>query len=65
MLKPEIFPLIPDGQYFGIDTLIERMLAAGQKVARYLMTEYWIDIGRMDDFDEAQTAYEKHFRVEG
>ncbi|HOE27816.1 MAG TPA: sugar phosphate nucleotidyltransferase [bacterium] len=64
VLKPELFPHIPDGEYFGIDTLITRMLGAGLKVARYLMTEYWIDIGRLDDFSEAQLAYEKHFRVD-
>jgi NDP-sugar pyrophosphorylase family protein len=61
VMKPEIFPLIPENQYFGMDTLIKNMLASREKVARYLMKEYWIDIGRFEDYEAAQKEFEKHF----
>lgn len=61
LFKPEIFPQIPEGEYFGMDTLIKNMLAEKKKVARYLMEEYWVDIGRFEDYQTAQEEYEKHF----
>jgi NDP-sugar pyrophosphorylase family protein len=61
-MKPEIFAFIPENTYFGIDQLIKLMLAASCPVGRYLMQEYWLDIGRIDDYNDAQFAYEQHFR---
>lgn len=61
-MKPSIFQYIPEKQYFGMDDLIKKMLSLSTPVSRYLMREYWLDIGRLDDFNEAQEAYEKHFK---
>jgi NDP-sugar pyrophosphorylase family protein len=61
MLKPSVLDLIPDDTYYGIDTLIKDMLSRKMKVAKYLTTEYWLDIGQMNDFETAQDAYKKHF----
>ena len=61
ILKPAVFDLIPDDVYYGIDTLIKDMLAAGRKVGKYLMKEYWLDIGQINDYQAAQDAYQQHF----
>jgi NDP-sugar pyrophosphorylase family protein len=61
-LKPSIFEYIPDNTYFGIDTLIKNLLAAGKPIGRYLTSEYWLDIGRLDDYNEAQISYDKHLK---
>lgn len=61
-MKPEIFEYIPSSEYFGVDSLIKKLLKLNIPVARYLMSEYWLDIGRIDDFKEAQEAYDKHFK---
>lgn len=60
-MKPAIFKYIPDNTYFGIDTLIKEMISQNAKIGRYLMKEYWLDIGRLDDYNEAQEAYKTHF----
>jgi len=60
-LKPGLFRHIPDRQYFGMDTLIKSMLAALEPVSRYLIREYWLDIGQVDDYSKARTEYEQHF----
>lgn len=60
-MKPAIFKFIPDNTYFGIDTLIKEMIAQNASIGRYLMKEYWLDIGRLDDYNEAQEAYKTHF----
>lgn len=50
ILKPGIFPLIPDGEYFGMDKLILKMLAEGYTIHKYEIKEYWLDIGRASDY---------------
>jgi NDP-sugar pyrophosphorylase family protein len=62
LMKPEILGLVPRNEYFGIDSLIKKMLAEKMNISRHLMKEYWLDIGRLDDYEEAQIAYEKHFK---
>lgn len=63
ILKPPVFELIPDNTYYGIDSLIKDMFAKKMKVAKYLMSEYWLDIGRIDDYKIAEEAYREHFNV--
>ena len=31
------------------------------KVGKYLMDEYWLDIGQIADFQQAQEVYKEHF----
>ncbi|MFO0760803.1 MAG: sugar phosphate nucleotidyltransferase [Byssovorax sp.] len=61
VLTPAVFDLIPADTYFGIDSLIKSMLASGKKVGRYLTTDYWIDIGQVEDYRRAQDVYQEHF----
>ena len=61
IMQPRIFDLIPDGEYFGMDTLIMTMLEEDMKIAKYEMHEYWLDIGRIDDYEKAGEIYDKHF----
>lgn len=60
-LTPPALELVPNGVYFGIDSLIKTMLDSGRKVGRFLTTEYWVDIGRMEDYQQAQDVYREHF----
>ena len=59
--KPEIFDLIPDDEYFGMDDLLHKMLAESKPVSRYRITEYWLDIGQVEDYTQAREEYSKHF----
>lgn len=62
-MRPGLLDLVPDGQFFGIDSLIRRMLAEGRTITRYLMDEYWLDIGRIEDYSLAEEAYRTHFKA--
>lgn len=64
LMKPDVFQYIPYNEYFGMDTLIKNMLKDGIPVARYLMKDFWLDIGRIEDYSQAQEAYDKHFKFE-
>ena len=61
-MRPSVLDLVPDEEYFGIDQLINQMLAAGRVMTRYLMDEYWLDIGRIEDYETADEAYKTHFK---
>jgi NDP-sugar pyrophosphorylase family protein len=61
-MKPELLAHIPDNQYFGMDTLLKNLLAARVPVSRYLIQEYWIDIGQVEDYSKAREAYAKDFQ---
>ena len=63
VIKPPVLKLIPDDTYYGIDTLIKDMIDKKMKVAKYLIKEYWLDIGRIDDYETAQEAYGEHFQT--
>jgi NDP-sugar pyrophosphorylase family protein len=54
---PNIFRFIPEDTYFGIDDLIKKMLLSKENIHRYLIKEYWIDIGQVEDYSLAQKAY--------
>ena len=61
VINPSIFKHIPEDKYFGIDDLINKLLARNEKVGRYLIKEYWLDIGSLEDYDQAQKVYEEYF----
>jgi NDP-sugar pyrophosphorylase family protein len=60
--KPEALDLIPDGKYFGMDTLITDLIKEKTPVGKYEISEYWLDIGQVDSYQEAQDIYEQHFQ---
>lgn len=59
MMKPGILDSIPADTYFGIDKLVQGMLEQNIPVRKYDIEEYWLDIGRIDDYEKAQNDYEK------
>lgn len=61
VMKPAIFSLFPENEYFGMDHLIKKMLAEDKIVSKYDLKEYWLDIGRLNDYEKAQQDFGKHF----
>jgi NDP-sugar pyrophosphorylase family protein len=64
LMKPSIFSLIPDNKYFGMDNLIKNMLSAQLSITKYELSEYWLDIGRIDDYEIAQKDFQDNFYKE-
>ena len=61
IFKPPLFNIIPHNEPYGIDNLIKDMLSRGEKIAKYLLQDYWLDIGRIEDYKKAQNDYMKYF----
>ena len=62
VMKPEIFKFFPENKYFGMDHLITQLLEKNYKVSKYEIMEYWLDIGRLSDYERAQDDYNKYFK---
>jgi len=54
VMQPQIFQHLPPDIYYGIDDLIKDLLRKKIPIAKYLMQEYWIDIGQLDDYQIAK-----------
>lgn len=63
IFKPDILEIIPPNQTYGMDMLIRDMLTRKMVISHYSIKEYWLDIGRIDDYQEAQKVYDEHFRA--
>jgi len=51
---------IPEGRPFGFDELMHAMLTAHERITTFPFRGHWLDIGRSDDFAEAQAEFEQH-----
>ena len=57
LLGPSCYDLIPDGQRFDMTDLIKLLLEKGETVVSFPIMEYWLDIGRHEDYQKAQEDY--------
>ena len=58
-MTPDILSYIPEQTYYGMDTLINDMLESGDTILKYEIEAYWLDIGRVDDYEKAQRDHER------
>ena len=64
IMTPDIFKYIPENEPYGMDQLIKKMLSDGEPIAKYQIHEYWLDIGVIDDYKDAQKIYDKFYTGE-
>ena len=57
VFKPKIFEYIPHNAFLDMDKLIRYLLSSKIPIAKYEMSEYWLDIGRPGDYEKAQNLY--------
>ena len=61
MLSPEILDLIPQDEFYDMPTLFEKAIAQDKNVISFPIHEYWIDIGRLEEYQKANEEYAKIF----
>ncbi|MGB1004744.1 MAG: nucleotidyltransferase family protein, partial [Salibacteraceae bacterium] len=54
LIKKEVLNKIPKGEHYNSTDLMEQVIADGGKLISYPIREYWLDIGRHEDFNQAQ-----------
>jgi len=57
VFEPRILEYIPAGQYLDFPDLILKLIANGEKVNGYVFDGYWMDLGRPDDYAQANQDF--------
>jgi NDP-mannose synthase len=57
IFEPRVMEYIPVGQYLDFPDLILKLLASGEKVNAYCFSGYWMDLGRPDDYIQANQDF--------
>lgn len=53
LLQPAALQGLPSGKHCDMPTLINRHVATGASVVSFPVHEYWLDIGQLDDYHQA------------
>jgi NDP-sugar pyrophosphorylase family protein len=57
LLEPAVCDHIPSGQRFDMTELIQKLIEAGKVVVSFPIMEYWLDMGRHEDYAKAQEDF--------
>lgn len=61
VLNPEVIDLIPKNTFYDMPSLFNVLIKQNQKVTVFPIREYWIDIGRISDFEKANIDFKGGF----
>lgn len=59
VMEPRVLDYIPADQYLDLPDLILDLIRAGERVFSYPFSGYWLDLGRIDDYEQAVQEFEK------
>lgn len=62
VLSPSAVREVRRGEYLDMPGLYDRLIDSGKKTIVFPIREYWLDIGRIEDFEKAQDDYEVLWR---
>ena len=61
MLSPAVLSHIPKDEFYDMPTLFEKMIEIKEKLVSFPIREYWLDIGRIEEFEKANSEYHEVF----
>jgi dTDP-glucose pyrophosphorylase len=62
VLSPQVLDNVPAGEYLDMPTLFQRLVDAGRMTRCHPITGYWLDIGRLGDYERANNEFGDQFR---
>lgn len=61
-LSPRVIQKVPEDTFFDMPTLVDNLIGDEQRTGGFPLTEYWMDIGHIPDYEQAQSDYEVYFK---
>jgi len=61
MLSPEVFDYIPQNEFYDMPTLFDKLIKENKNVISFPLREYWLDIGRIEEYKKANEQYDEVF----
>lgn len=62
VLSKKVLKYIPENSFFDMPTLFERIVNEKLSALSYIIKDYWLDIGRIDEYQKANQEYFKVFQ---
>ncbi|MEA3315595.1 MAG: nucleotidyltransferase family protein [Campylobacterota bacterium] len=63
ILNSDILEYIPDDKYYDMPTLFDKLIENKHKTISFSISEYWLDIGRIEEFEKANNEFYEVFDV--
>ncbi|MGV8934733.1 MAG: nucleotidyltransferase family protein [Gallionellaceae bacterium] len=57
VISPAALQFVQKQTFYDMPTLFRTLIASNKRTAAYMFNEYWLDIGRIDEFDRAQREW--------
>jgi len=61
MLDPKSLDYIPKDEFYDMPTLFEKLITLKRNVISFPLREYWLDIGRIEEYEKANREYSEVF----
>lgn len=61
VLSPKVLDFIPNNEFHDMPTLFEKLIEKKIKSISFPIREYWLDIGRMEEYEKANSEYKEIF----
>jgi dTDP-glucose pyrophosphorylase len=61
VLSPQVLDLVPSGRFFDMPSLFDVMIREGLYTRCHRIDGYWLDIGRLRDYEQANIDYAEYF----
>jgi NDP-sugar pyrophosphorylase family protein len=61
VISPEVLDYVPEDTFFDITDLIKAIMKDKKEITVFPIREYWIDIGRLDDYEKANLEFAEIF----
>jgi dTDP-glucose pyrophosphorylase len=63
VLDAKVLDFVPENEFFDMPTLFEKVIEKNLKSISFPIREYWLDIGRMEEFEKANSEYHGIFQI--
>ncbi|WP_096361872.1 nucleotidyltransferase family protein [Sulfuricaulis limicola] len=57
VLSPDVLGRLPAKSFFDMPTLFEQLIGARETTVAYPLREYWLDVGRLEEYERAQREW--------
>ena len=61
MLESSCLEFIPNNEFYDMPTLFEKLIEENKDIISFPLREYWLDIGRIDEYEKANREYDQIF----
>lgn len=62
VLSPQVLQFVPRNEFFDMPSLFETIVRRGMKTRCHHIESYWLDIGRLSDYERAKLDFSREFR---